>query len=444
MAQLSDCGLIILAAGKGTRMQSALPKVMHKIAGLSMLGHVIQNGQTAGFNYIILVTSPEQDAVRAEAETILPSIKHAIQQDQLGTGDAVRAGFSEIEEMSRAVVVFGDTPLLRPEIMADLGKSESDLIVLGFTPHNPGRYGRIITEDGRPKEIIEFKDANEEQLGIRLCNGGAMGFSTALLNALLPQLSSENAQNEYYLTDLVKLAHNKKYKTALIEGSKDDVIGIDTRESLAHGEQIIQERYRGNHLRNGITMEDPSSVYFHYDTEIANDVYLEPHIRFGPNVKIENNARIKAFSHIEGTQIGEGAQIGPFARLRPKTIVGAHSKIGNFVEAKNAQLAAGVKISHLSYIGDAIIGAEANIGAGTITCNYDGFNKHITEIGAAAFIGSNTSLIAPVKIGEGAYIGSSSAISGDIEPDALGVTRAPLRIIKGWAKKFRHRNSGSK
>ena len=444
MSDLDECGLIILAAGKGTRMQSSRPKVMHEIAGLSMLGHVIKNGESAGFKHIILVTSPDQENVRSLANDIFPTIRHATQHEQRGTGDAVRAGISQLEGMKRVVAVFGDTPLLRAEIMGDLGRSASDIIILGFTPHDPARYGRVITEHGKPVEIVEFKDANDQQKAIRLCNGGAMGFCVELLQDLMPKLSDDNAQGEYYLTDLVKLAHDNNYKAALIEGSRDDVIGIDTRESLAHGERIMQERYRRHHLQNGVTMEDPLSVYFHYDTEIANDVYLEPHIRFGAKVKISSGARIKAFSHIEGAIIGDNAQIGPFARLRPKTVIGANGKIGNFVETKNAQLDLGVKISHLSYIGDAVIGAEANIGAGTITCNYDGFNKHITQIGAGAFIGSNTSLIAPVTIGDGAYIGSSSAISGEVESDALGVTRAPLRLIRGWAKKFRIRNSGSK
>jgi bifunctional UDP-N-acetylglucosamine pyrophosphorylase/glucosamine-1-phosphate N-acetyltransferase len=433
--------LVILAAGKGTRMNSALPKVMHEIAGLPMLGHVIHNGLQAGFEKIVLVTAPDQQSVRQKADDIHPNIRHAIQEKALGTGDAVAAALDQLHDADRTVIVFGDTPLMRQKVLTALAETESDLLVLGFVPDVAGRYGRIVTKEGKPVRIVEAKDATEDELKIRLCNAGAMSFKTEVLANLLTLLTPNNAQGEYYLTDLVALGHQAGAHLALAEVQAEDVMGVDTRAALAHAEAVIQNRYREQFLASGVTMEDPQSVYFYHDTQIARDVHLEPHIRFGANVRVEENVRINAFSHIEGATISHGAQIGPFARLRPGTIVGAGGKIGNFVETKNAKLEAGVKVNHLSYIGDAEIGAQANIGAGTITCNYDGFNKHVTRIGAGAFIGSNSSLIAPVTIGEGAYVGSGTAISGTVDNDDLAVTRAPVKTVKGWAAKFRKKNS---
>ncbi len=422
-------------------MNSALPKVMHEIAGLPMVGHVIRNGLQAGFETIVLVTAPDQQAVRQKADQIYPNIRHAIQEKALGTGDAVAAAIDQLSDADRSVIVFGDTPLMRQKVLTALAETESDLLVLGFVPEVAGRYGRIVTKEGKPVRIVEAKDATEDELKIRLCNAGAMSLKTEVLVSLLTSLTPDNAQGEYYLTDLVALGHKAGARLALAEVQAEDVMGVDTRAALAHAEAVIQNRYREHFLMAGVTMEDPQSVYFHYDTQIARDVHLEPHIRFGANVEVEENVRINAFSHIDGAVIKHGAQIGPFARLRPGTVVGAGGKIGNFVETKNAKLDDGVKVNHLSYIGDAEIGAQANIGAGTITCNYDGFNKHVTRIGAGAFIGSNSSLIAPVTIGDGAYLGSGSAISGTVEKDDLAVTRAPVKTVKGWAAKFRKKNS---
>ncbi len=422
-------------------MNSSLPKVMHEIAGLPMIGHVIRNGLDAGFQKIILVTAPDQNSVRQKADDIFPDIQHAIQETALGTGDAVAAAVDQLRDTDRAVIVFGDTPLMRKKVLIALAETGSDLLVLGFVPDVAGRYGRIVTKDGKPVRIVEAKDATEDELKIRLCNAGAMSFKTEVLANLLTALTPNNAQGEYYLTDLVALGHKAGAHLALAEVQAEDVMGVDTRAALAHAEIVIQNRYREQFLSAGVTMEDPQSVYFYYDTQIGRDVHLEPHIRFGAHVSVDDNVRIHAFSHIEGAHIHQGAQIGPFARLRPGTVVGAGGKIGNFVETKNAKLADGVKINHLSYVGDAEIGAHANIGAGTITCNYDGFNKHVTRIGAGAFIGSNSSLIAPVTIGEGAYLGSGSAVSGTVDKDDLAVTRAPLRTVKGWAAKFRNKHS---
>ncbi len=441
---MTDNYLIILAAGKGTRMRSALPKVLHEIAGFPMLGHVIQNGVEAGFSHIILVTAPDQDDIRTMAQSHYPTIIHAIQEKALGTGDAVRAALPHVPEDSLVTVVFGDTPLLHSGVLQKMMATPSDLLVLGFIPHDPARFGRIVTEKGHPIKIVEFKDADEKTREIRLCNGGAMTLRGTVMHKYLPQLSANNEQGEYYLTDLVALAHGDQCRIGLLEGLSDDVMGVDTQSALAQAEKIIQGRLRLKHLENGVRMEDPHSVYFRFDTEIEAGVVLEPNVYFGKAVRIDTGAVIRAFSHIEGAHIGAGAQIGPFARLREGTDVGAHGKIGNFVETKKARLAEGVKVNHLSYIGDAEIGAHANIGAGTITCNYDGFNKHVTRIGAGAFIGSNSSLIAPVNIGEGAYLGSGTAISGEVAQDALAVTRGDRRVVSGWAKKFRSKNQKDK
>lgn len=437
---MADNFLIILAAGKGTRMRSDLPKVLHELAGFPMLGHVIDNGVQAGFADICLVTAPDQNDIRDMAQDYYPAIIHAIQHQAQGTGDAVKAALPHVPEESLVTIVFGDTPLLHSGVLSKMMATPSDLLVLGFIPHDPARFGRIVTEKGHPVKIVEFKDADDQTRDIKLCNGGAMTARGAVLHKYLPQLQANNQQGEYYLTDLVGLAHQDGCRIGLLEGLSEDVMGVDNQEALAQAEKIMQNRLRRKHLENGVRMEDPQSVYFRYDTRIEAGAVLEPHIYFGKGVRIEADAVIHAFSHIEGAQIGAKAHIGPFARLREGTEIGADGKIGNFVETKKARLAAGVKVNHLSYIGDAVIGEKANIGAGTITCNYDGFNKHLTEIGAGAFIGSNSSLIAPVTIGAGAYLGSGTAISGEVGADDLAVTRGERRIISGWARKFREKN----
>lgn len=431
--------MVVLAAGKGTRMKSALPKVMHKLAGQPMIGRLFKTGREAGFSKIVLVTSPDQAAVRHEVQKMDPEIIHATQQEPLGTGNAAASAVDQIGDSEIIVIVFGDTPLLREEILSDMLATTSDLLVLGFVPHNPAQFGRIILEQSHPVKIVEFKDADETTKNIRLCNGGAMAIRADIFRELLPKLNNENAQGEYYLPDLVGLAYEAGYKTALIEGAPDDVLGVDNRAVLAHAEHIIQERMRHEFMMSGVTLEDPSSVYFYHDTKIQPDVYIEPNVRFGPNVEVETGAHIHAFCHIEGAYIGQGVHVGPFARLRQGTKLSRGAKIGNFVETKNATIGEGSKANHLTYLGDTVIGEASNIGAGTITCNYDGFNKHQTLIGDGVFVGSNSSLIAPVEISDGAYIGSGSAISGSVASDDLVLTRAPLRTIRGWARKFRNR-----
>ena len=433
-------GAIILAAGKGTRMKSASPKVLHEIAGRPMLGHAISVAREAGASEVLLVTSPDQDSVRQYADSLNVPLTHCIQQTQLGTGDAVRAAAKAASSHDRLVVMFGDTPLMRAEVLKQLAGNDAALAVLGFEPNDAAAYGRIVMQGGTPQSIVEYKDADDATRAITLCNGGAMGINQAALAKYLPQLSNDNAQGEYYLPDLVGLAAHDNAQTALVMAEPQDTMGVDSRAGQAKAEALMQSRLRDRFLSAGVGMQDPDSVFLSFDTQIAADVMLEPHVKINIGVRIGAGTVIKAFTHLEGVTIGEKAAIGPYARLRPGTTVGDEAKIGNFVETKKAEIGQGAKISHLSYIGDAEVGMEANIGAGTITCNYDGYNKHITKIGEGAFIGSNSSLIAPVTIGKGAYLGSSSAISKDVLDDALVVTRAPVREIKGWGAKFRARN----
>ena len=430
-------GAIILAAGKGTRMKSALPKVLHEIAGRPMLGHAIGVAREAGADEVLLVTSPDQDNVRAYADSLDIRLTHCIQHEQNGTGDAVRAASEAAEKHERLVVMFGDTPLMRADLLRELAGSEADIAVLGFEPEDAAAYGRIIMAGEAPQKIVEFKDADEATRAVSLCNGGAMGLTQTALAKYLPQLSNDNAQGEYYLPDLVGLAVADKASTALVMADAEDTMGVDSRAGQAKAEDLMQQRLRQKFMDAGVGMQDPDSVFLSFDTIIDADVTLEPHVKINPGVAIGSGTVIKAFTHLEGVRIGENAAIGPYARLRPGTTVGDDAKIGNFVETKKAVIGKGSKVSHLSYIGDAELGVEVNVGAGTITCNYDGFNKHVTKIGDGAFIGSNSSLIAPVTIGKGAFLGSSTALSKNVEDDALVVTRAPERVIGGWGAKFR-------
>lgn len=435
-----NTAIVILAAGKGTRMRSAVPKVLHEIAGRPMLGHVLAAALETGASRLCLVTAPDQNDVRDYALAQAPTLSACIQENQLGTGDAVRAAMSALDGVERVVIMFGDTPLMRADILRQLATSEADVCVLGFEPEDAAAYGRIIMEANAPARIVEYKDADAPTRAIGLCNGGAMGVRASVLNELLPVLQNDNAQGEYYLPDLVHLAVASGRATALVLGDTDDTLGVDSRKGLAHAEARMQARLRAKMLEAGVGMQDPDTVYLSHDTQIEADVTFEPHVKIGPGVQIGEGTLIKAFSHLEGVRIGARATIGPFARLRPGTVLGDEVRIGNFVETKNAQLGDGSKVNHLSYIGDAELGVGVNVGAGTITCNYDGFKKHNTRIGDGAFIGSNSSLIAPVTIGAGAYLGSGTAVSGDVSADSLALTRAPRRDVEGWAQSFRRKN----
>ena len=438
---------VILAAGHGTRMQSGRAKVLHEIGGRAMIAHVIDAAQALEPARMAVVIGDHAPEVGDFAKAIDDRIAAAVQAPPRGTADAVAQALPALEGFSGAVLVlYADTPLVTPETMRALAgriAQGAAVAVLGFTPDEPGAYGRLkLDADGALSAIVEAKDATPEELDIRLCNSGVMAIDSAFLNARLKDIDANNAKGEYYLTDIVALARADGKSCAVIEGDADEVMGVNARGELAEAEAVFQKRMRDAAMANGATLADPSTVYFSHDTALGRDVVVGQHVVFGPGVVVEDNAEIKPFSHLEGARVCANASAGPFARLRPGANLNAGAKVGNFVEIKKAEIGAGAKVSHLTYIGDAEIGAEANIGAGTITCNYDGYGKHRTVIGAHAFIGSNASLVAPVAIGDGAYVGSGSVITKDVEPGDLAVARGRQAVIKGWAARFRKAHEG--
>ncbi|NIJ39805.1 bifunctional UDP-N-acetylglucosamine pyrophosphorylase/glucosamine-1-phosphate N-acetyltransferase [Parvibaculum indicum] len=439
---------IILAAGKGTRMKSRLPKVLHRIAGRPMLGHVLSLVDEIPNARSVLVVGPDMDEVATYAKGVAPDTGIAVQAEQLGTAHAALMAQSDISDREGVVlVIFGDTPLMHPETLAGMVRTcrdEAEIVVLGFRPKDPAAYGRLVLdEEDALQKIVEFKDASEAEKGIALCNGGAMAVRAEYLFDLLSRVGNENAAGEYYLPDIVGLARAEGLVCRVQEGEEEEVQGVNSRADLAMAEAVMQRRLRHKAMADGATLADPASVYFSFDTVLGRDVTVGQNVVFGPGVRIADGATIKPFSHLEGATVAEKAEVGPFARIRPGSSIGAGAKIGNFVETKKAEIQEGAKVSHLSYIGDARVGAHANIGAGTITCNYDGYNKFFTDIGAGAFVGSNSALVAPVKIGDGAYLGSGSVITKDVTPDALAFTR-PKQVEKsGWASAFRAKNESA-
>jgi bifunctional UDP-N-acetylglucosamine pyrophosphorylase/glucosamine-1-phosphate N-acetyltransferase len=437
---------IILAAGKGTRMKSALPKVMHCIAAQPMVVHAAQQAVAAGLAPLCVVVAPGMDAVSRAVQTVAADARTAVQHEALGTGHAVRSAREALAGFDgNLIVLYGDTPLVTAATIENLSAALSEnprnaVAVLGFTPADAGAYGRLVVEDGVLARIVEAKEASPQELAIPLCNSGVIALRGDVAWGLLEKITNANAKGEYYLTDVVALAVAAGDRAVVVEAAEDEVLGVNSRVELAQAEAIFQQRAREKHMLAGVTLLDPASVYFSADTDIAPDVLVEPHVFFGPGVVIGSGAHIKAFSHIEGTVIGEQAIIGPFARLRPGSNIGAEVKIGNFVEIKKSDIQAGAKISHLSYIGDATVGEDANIGAGTITCNYDGYNKYRTEIGRDVFVGSNSALVAPVRIGDGAMVAAGSVITQDIEADALALARSRQEQKADWAKAFRDKN----
>ncbi len=433
--------IVLLAAGKGTRMKSALPKVLHRIAGRSMLGHVLDVAAAAGGTPAIVI-GPDMDAVRQEALSIAPNAQVFVQQNQLGTANAVLAARDAIDAHSGDVIVLcADTPLIERATVARLQAALDGgvgLAVLGFEARDPAGYGRLLTDaDGILMAIREDEEASADEKRVRLCNSGMLAFRLPNLLGVLNAIGNANAKGEFYLTDAIEIARSQGARASVVVCPESEVLGVNAREQLAAAERIWQERARGRVMANGATLIAPETVWFSYDTKVGRDVVIEPNVFFGPGVTIEDGAEIKAFCHMEGARIGGGAQIGPFARLRPGVVLGEDVRIGNFVEAKNTKMSAGAKANHLAYLGDSIIGAKANIGAGTIFCNYDGFFKHKTEIGAGAFVGSNSSMVAPVKVGEGAYVGSGSVITKDVAPGSLALARSSQEERPGWAEKFR-------
>jgi bifunctional UDP-N-acetylglucosamine pyrophosphorylase/glucosamine-1-phosphate N-acetyltransferase len=441
-AMTTPLAVIILAAGKGTRMKSDLHKVLHPIAGRPMLLHLIHSLNAAGATRRVVVVGASGEQV--EAAVAATGVEIAWQREQLGTAHAaLQAKVALTDFDGIAIVCFGDTPLLATETVARLAArleaaDAPTVAVLAFRPADARAYGRVIADaDGTIRKMVEFKDASADERAVDLCNSGVTAVRTRDLWRLLEAVGNDNAAGEYYLPDVVTLAIAQGGRAVCIETGEDEVAGINSRGELAAVEAGWQGARRAQAMANGATLIAPDTVWFAHDTAIGRDVVIEPNVVFGPGVRIADGATIHAFSHIEGATIGAGAEVGPYARLRPGATLGAGSKVGNFVEIKQATLGEGAKVNHLSYIGDADVGAAANIGAGTITCNYDGFFKYRTQIGAGAFIGSNSALVAPVSIGDGAIVAAGSVLTQDVEAGALALVRPPQVAKPGWAINFR-------
>lgn len=433
---------IVLAAGKGTRMRSARPKVLHEIAGQSMLGHVLATARQAAAGPLAVVVGPDMAAVEAAARRAAPDAQLFVQPDQRGTADAVLAARPALAaHQGDVLVLYADTPLIRAETLQRLRDAldgGAGIAVLGFEAADPTGYGRLLLDDaGRLAAIREEKDASESERAVRSCNSGVMAFRLPDLLGVLGRITDENAKRELYLTDAIAIARGDGQPASVVICAEEEVLGVNSRDQLAEAEAIYQRRRRLEVMRDGATLIAPETVWLSFDTRIGRDVVVEPNVFFGPGVEVEDDVEIKANCHLEGARICSGARVGPFARLRPGAVLGANCHIGNFVEVKNTRVGEGAKANHLAYLGDGSVGAGANIGAGTIFCNYDGFFKHRTEIGEGAFIGSNSSLVAPVRIGAGAYVGSGSVISKDVTADSLALERSTQEERAGWAAKFR-------
>jgi len=421
------CLAIVLAAGEGTRMRSMQPKVLHQVAGRSLLGHVLAAVRAAGTDQAAVVVGPDSEAVAEEAKRTLPKAQIFVQSERRGTAHAVLCARKAIAKGADDIlVIFGDTPLISADTLKRLRGAidhHASVAVLGFRPQHPTGYGRLIMNGHRLVAIREEKDASEAERAIDLCNGGLMALRGEVALDILDRITDGNAKREFYLTDAVTIADKMALEAVALETTEDEVHGINTRAQLAQAEAVMQRRLRGAALEAGVTMIAPETVFLSADTKFGHDVTIEPNVVFGPGCVIEDNAVIHAFCHLEGAHVGKGVSVGPFARLRPGAKLGTKSRVGNFVEVKAAELAEGAKANHLAYIGDGRVGEGANIGAGTIFCNYDGKNKHRTEVGKGAFIGSNSALVAPVKIGANAYVGSGSVITDDVPAGALALGR---------------------
>ena len=434
------CLSVILAAGEGTRMRSRLPKVLHTVAGRTLLAHVLHAIGDAGSTACAVVIGPDRPDVAADAVRVAPKAEIFVQDDRRGTAHAVLAAREAIKRgYDDVVVAFGDTPLITAETLQRMraGLAEgAAVVVLGFRPDDPSGYGRLLMEGAQLVGIREERDASDAERGIPLTNAGLMAIDGRKALTLLEQIDDANAKREFYLTDIVAVARAAGLSAVVIEAGEEEVLGINTKAQLADAETAMQKRLRGTAMAQGVTMTAPETVFLSADTTLAADVTVEPFVVFGPGVTVGEGATIRSFSHLNGASVGAGAIVGPYARLRPGAQLGEGVHIGNFVEIKQADIGKGAKANHLSYIGDASVGAGANVGAGTITCNYDGGAKHRTTIGARAFIGSNSALVAPVKVGDGAYIGSGSVITDDVPADALAIGRGRQVVKEGWAKRL--------
>lgn len=440
---MPNFAVVILAAGQGTRMRSDTHKVLHPIAGRPLLLHLLDRVEGLGAQKRVVVVGKGRDQVERALNGREVSV--ANQAEQKGTAHAVLQAREALEGYDGAVLVlYGDTPFVEAATLQRMlerldGPDGPGVVVLASCPAEPAAYGRIIAIGDRILKMVEYKDATEEERAVRLCNSGMMAARSGDLFRWLGQVGNDNAAGEYYLPDVVNIAAAEGREAVVIEADPYETAGVNSRAELAHLELEWQRRRREQALHQGATLIDPESVWFAHDTRLGRDVTIEPHVVFGSGVEVADFATIKAFSHIEGAVIGSRATIGPFARLRPGTRIGEHARVGNFVEVKKADVGASAKLNHLSYVGDAEVGDAANIGAGTITCNYDGFGKYQTIIGEGAFIGSNTALVAPVTVGRGAIVGAGSVITSDVEADSLALERNEQKGIAGWARRFRDR-----
>lgn len=427
--------IIILAAGNGTRMKSSLPKVLHKICSRTMVGHVLDTSLRLNPAEIITVLSPQTDAAREYVEEFSVIV---IQKQQLGTADAVKPALEKLQDFDgNVLILYADTPLIESLTLASMIErlDESDVAVLGFRAEDPAEYGRLmVSESGELARIVEYKDANSDERDVDLCNSGVMAADCQTLQELIKKVTNDNANKEYYLTDIIELARQAGKKCSYVEGDESEVLGVNNRVQLSEAEHILQQRLRYGAMIQGATLVDPESVYFAHDTKLGQDVTIHPNVTFGEGVWVDDGVEIKSFSHIENADIGAKSVIGPFARIRPGTEIAEGARIGNFVEIKNSSIHKGAKIGHLTYIGDAEVGGNANIGAGTVTCNYDGRNKYKTKIGAGAFVGSNSALVAPVSIGNKSFVGAGSTITKDVDDGSLAVCRARQITKENWAK----------
>jgi bifunctional UDP-N-acetylglucosamine pyrophosphorylase/glucosamine-1-phosphate N-acetyltransferase len=432
---------IILAAGLGTRMKSALPKVLHPVGARPMVQHVVAAVKPLDPGRTVVVVGPDMDAVAA-AVAPHPCV---IQPERLGTADAVKAAREALGNTAfgTVLVLYGDTPFIRTETLERMRAARRDgasVVVLGFRPGNPDGYGRLMIDaGGRLERIVEDRDASPAEKAVELCNSGVMAVDAARLFDLVDRIGNANAKGEYYLTDIVALARADDCACAVIEAPAEELMGVDSRAALARAEGVFQSRMRARAMQEGATLQDPETVWFSFDTVLGQDVTVEPNVVFGPGVTVGDGVSIRAFCHLDGVTVEPGAMVGPFARLRPGAVIGRDVHVGNFVEVKNAVLGKGAKANHLSYIGDTDVGTETNIGAGTITCNYDGYNKHRTVIGKSVFVGSNTALVAPVRVGDGAVIGAGSTIVRDVDADTLSIARGAQVDLPGRARTLREK-----
>lgn len=439
--------LVILAAGQGSRMNSDLPKVLHPLGATPLVVHAMRSGASLEPARVVVVVGQGGAQVERVVAAEDPDAVVVVQEVQLGTAHAVDQARSALADMPGDVVVlYGDTPFIRPETLKAMlaARAQHDVVVLGFEAEDPGRYGRLVTAGGQLERIVEFKDANEAERAITLCNSGVICTDRAALFSLIAAVKAENAAAEYYLTDIVAIACARGLSAGVVTCPEAETLGINTRAELAQAERAFQDRMRAEALEDGVTLCAPETVYFAQDTVIGRDAVVDQFVVFGPGVTVESGAHIRAFSHLEGAHVSRGAVVGPYARLRPGAELAEDVRVGNFVEIKNAELGEGAKINHLSYVGDATIGARANLGAGTVTCNYDGVYKHHTHVGEGAFIGSSTMLVAPVRVGAAAMTGSGSVITMDVPDGALALSRARQETKPGLGTRLMDRLRASK